>query len=233
MTADLDPQAQIILSGIVGSIAYGLAGPGSDIDRLGFFALPTLRLLGLVQPQPSVVSAKPDSTMHEVGKAVSLLLACNPTVTELLWLPEDLYEVQTPLGRELIALRGSLLSANKVKSAYLGYATQQLRKLASGDEPACAGQRPRVAKHARHLMRLVHQGYDLYTTGRMSVRLADPQRHLDFGEQVAERPDRAAQFMAQAEERFAGARSVLPQAPDEAAAQDWLLGVRKALWLER
>jgi uncharacterized protein len=231
MTTQLDPGAQVLLSGIVGSTAYGLSGPGSDVDRLGFFALPTLRLLGLVPAQLTVVGTKPDIAMHEAGKAVSLLLSGNPTVTELLWLPEDLYETRTPLGAQLIAMRGSFLSAAKVKDAYLGYATQQLRKLAAKyEEPIAPDRRPRIAKHARHLIRLVDQGYDLYATGRMAVRLADPQRYLDFGEQAADQPDRARELIARAEERFAAARSVLPDQPDTSAAESWLLDVRRALW---
>lgn len=31
----------MLLAGIVGSTAYGLAGPDSDVDRLGVFAVPT------------------------------------------------------------------------------------------------------------------------------------------------------------------------------------------------
>lgn len=227
----LEPGARVLLSGIVGSTAYGLSGPGSDLDRLGFFALPTLRLLGLTPPRPSVVGTDPDFAMHEAGKAVSLLLSGNPTVTELLWLPEDLYETRTPLGAELIALRASFQSAAKVKSAYLGYATQQLRKLAAKSAgPVAAEQRPHVAKHARHLMRLVDQGYDLYTTGEMSVRLADPQRYLDFGEQVADRPSAAQEMMDRAQERFAAARGALPEQPDTAAVEAWLLRVRRRFW---
>lgn len=88
----------ILLSGVVGSTAYGLAGPDSDVDRLGIFAVPTLSLLGLTPPEESHVTSKPDTTLHEAGKAARLMLAGNPTVTELLWLPDDLYEVRTPLA---------------------------------------------------------------------------------------------------------------------------------------
>jgi len=79
-------------------------------------------------------------------------------------------------------------------------------------------------------MRLVDQGHELYTTGTVTIRLPDPERYLAFGEQVAADPEAARPFMAAAEERFATARSVLPQEPDSAAAEDWLLRVRKAFW---
>jgi hypothetical protein len=217
----------VLLSGVVGSTAYGLAGPGSDVDRLGMFAAPTLALLGLHTPRDSRVTTQPDVTFHEAGKLARLVLGGNPTASELLWLPEDLYEVRSPLGDEAIALRTAFLSAGRVHDAYLGYATQQFRKLLSRD-PSRTSEK--IAKHARHLMRLVEQGYELYTTGQVTVRLADPERVRSFGERVVADPEAARPFMAEAEERFATARGVLPGEPDTKAVEDWLLRVRRAFW---
>src|SRR3954452_3424124 len=124
----------ILLSGIIGSTAYGLAREGSDVDRLGMFAAPTETLLGLHTPKESHVSTAPDRTLHEAAKWCRLALAGNPTVMELVWLPVGLYEVLTPLGEELIGIRTSFLSAQRVRDAYLGYAVQQFRRLeARGD----------------------------------------------------------------------------------------------------
>ena len=224
-------QGEVLLGGIVGSTAYGLAGPASDVDRLGMFALPTLDLLRLDTPQESHVSKNPDATFHEAGKAVRLFLSGNPTAMELLWLPDDLYETRTPLGDEAIALRSAFLSAQRTKAAYMGYATQQFRKLQLRDEGSSRAEPGRIAKHARHLMRLVEQGFELYTTGRMQIRLTDPERYLAFGERVEADPRAAAPFMAAAEERFASARTVLPSEPDYAAAEAWLIKIRKHFWL--
>lgn len=217
----------LLLAGVVGSTAYGLAGPDSDIDRLGMFAAPTISLLGLSRPAESQVTTKPDATYHEAGKAARLILAGNPTAGELLWLPEDCYETRTPLGDEAIALRSSFLSAKRTRDAYLGYATQQFKKLIGRDEP-----NRRTEKHARHLMRLVNQGYELYTTGRLRITIDDPEPYFAFGERVAKDPQAAAPFMAEAEQRFASARTVLPNEPDYAAVEAWLLRVRKAFWSE-
>lgn len=228
---ELPDGATVLLSGIVGSTAYGLDGPDSDVDRLGMFAVPTLRLLGLSDIVESCVSTKPDATFHEVGKAARLMLSGNPTVTELLWLPDDLYETRTAHGSEAVAIRASFLSAKRVHDAYLGYATQQFRKLLSrGHGSFSADTRKRTAKHARHLMRLVDQGYDLYTSGSMTVRLADPGRYLDFGDRVAADPQVAVPFMADAEARFGSARSALPVEPGRAVVEDWLLRVRRTFW---
>ncbi|MDH6454784.1 MULTISPECIES: nucleotidyltransferase domain-containing protein [unclassified Streptomyces] len=210
----------ILLSGVVGSTAYGLARAGSDVDRLGLFAAPTETLLGLHTPKESHVTTAPDRTLHEAAKWCRLALGGNPTVMELVWLPDELYEVRTPLGDELIAIRGSFLSARRVRDAYLGYAAQQFRKLESraGDH--------RTAKHARHLKRLCHQGLELYATGRLAVRVEDPEEYHRFGAAVAADPASARSLLARYETAFAETRSVLPDRPDEAPAEAWLRRVR-------
>ncbi|MFI6249025.1 DNA polymerase beta superfamily protein [Streptomyces sp. NPDC051016] len=218
----------VLLSGIVGSTAYGLAGPGSDFDRLGIYAVPTEQLHGLHWPSESHVFTEPDRTLHEVAKWCRLALGGNPTVMELVWLPPELYEVRTSLGNELIDIRRSLLSAKRVRDAYLGYATQQFRRLENrGDGSFSADTRKRNAKHARHLKRLCHQGLELYTTGRLTIRVDDPQEYHDFGEQVAtEGADAARPLLAEYEAAFDRNRSVLPGQPDETAAEAWLFRVR-------
>lgn len=222
-----------LLHGIVGSTAYGLAGPDSDVDRLGTYAAPTEAFHGLHPPvgkAASTVTTNPDITHHEVGKFAALALAGNPTVFELLWLPDDLYEIRTRLGDDLIGIRTAFLSAPRVRDAYLGYATQQFRKLeARGDGTFSADTAKRTAKHARHLARLIHQGRDLFTTGRLSVVLDDPAWYLAFGERVAAGDiDHARALLADAEADFDRCRSPLPNRPDETTVERWLLQVRRA-----
>jgi uncharacterized protein len=212
---------ETLLAGVVGSTAYGLAHAGSDVDRLGMFAVPTEDLHGLHRPKESVVTSSPDSTFHEAGKAVRLMLSSNPTAGELLWL--ESYDTRTALGEELIGLRRSLYSARAVRSAYLGYADQQFRKLL-GHGPE---QRAKSAKHARHLVRLLHQAEQLHTTGELTLRLADPDGVRRLGEAIADDPDRARPLLARAEAVLDGP-GVLPDAPDEAAAEAWLRRVRRA-----
>ncbi|MFH9859395.1 DNA polymerase beta superfamily protein [Streptomyces sp. NPDC017202] len=218
----------ILLSGVVGSTAYGLAHAGSDVDRLGLFAAPTEELHGLHPPKESHVSTAPDRTLHEAAKWCRLALGGNPTVTELVWLPDELYEVRTPLGDELVGIRTTFLSARRVRDAYLGYATQQFRRLLGrGDGSFSADTRKRTAKHARHLKRLCGQGYELYTTGTLSIRVDDPESFHRFGEQVAADPDAALPLLRRYEAAFDEARSVLPEHPDERAADAWLRKVRR------
>ncbi|GAA3210445.1 hypothetical protein GCM10020256_08510 [Streptomyces thermocoprophilus] len=145
---------------------------------------------------------------------------------ELVWLPDALYEVRTPLGDELIGIRGSFLSARRVRDAYLGYAGRQFRKLvakAGRDAPP-----RRTAKHARHLKRLCTQGFELYATGRLTVRVDDPDAYHRFGEEVAADPSAAEPLLRRFEDAFAATRSVLPELPDERPAEAWLRRVRRS-----
>jgi hypothetical protein len=221
----------ILLQGVVGSTAYGLAGPDSDIDRLGVFAWNTARLFSMTKPRDSMVSTHPDVTMHEVEKAARLILSGNPTASEILYL--DSYEIRAPLGAELIGIRSAFLSASRTKAAYLGYATQQFKKLLARGDGSFDSDIParRASKHARHLMRLVDQGYELYTTGNLRIRLDNPQKYLDFGEAVAADPQAAVPFMAAAEDRFNAAKTVLPDEPRTPVVQSWLNRVRAEYYI--
>ena len=218
-------QLSVLLLGVIGSTAYGLAGPDSDLDRLGVFAVPTAELHGLERPTESAVTHEPDVTLHEAAKFCRLALAGNPTVTELLWLPPGSTRCVRRWGDELIALRRGFLSARRVREAYLGYATKQFRLLANRG----GGYDPRVAKHARHLMRLCHQGLHAYRTGEIQVELADPRAFHDFGERVAAGDLGAARAMlAEHEAGFAATTTPLPDAPDVAPVEAWLRRVRLA-----
>lgn len=217
----------VLLAGVVGSTAYGLAGPDSDVDRLGVYAAPTIAFHGLHPPvgkAATIVQHEPgDATYHEAGKFAALCLSGNPTVTELLWL--DSYEIATNLGRDLVNIRGAFLSAKRVRDAYFGYATAQFKRLLDTGQFQ-SKMRARAAKHGRHLLRLLDQGYGLYSTGKLTIRVTDPSWYIDNGNRIAENPEHARQFLADAEEKFNTTRSPLPDRPDEATVERWLHHVR-------
>lgn len=222
----------IILDGVVGSNAYGLATPESDVDRLGIYLEPTKSFLGLLPPTPkssTTVTNSPDRTLHELGKFVKLALQMNPTVTELLWLPE--YTTQTHVGRALVKRREQFLSSKLTRAAYLGYATQQLIRLRDrGDGSFGSDLRKRTEKHARHIYRLVLQGFEMWSTGSLTVKMEPEhvQNCREFGADVAGGNVSAAeQAIKQAEEMFDSTESVLPEYPDQQNQIDqWLVDVR-------
>lgn len=226
------PVPNLLLAGTVGSVAYGLAGPGSDVDTFGVFAHPTRALVDLHAPADTVTQTGPDRTLHEARKLCGLALAGNPNSMEFLWLPPDLYQERTPLGDQLIDIRAAFLSAPRVRDAYLGYAAGQLKRLTGRCGPDVAhATRKRSAKHARHLARLIGQGLRLYKTGELQVRIDNPEWIRDFGQRVADgRVDEAKQLLAAAEHMFKIACSPLPDQPDEGLVREWLSAVRTTHW---
>lgn len=222
-----------LLQGVVGSTAYGLATDDSDVDQIGIFACDTVDLHGIKKPTESIVSHNPDLTMHEVGKYCRLALAGNPTIMELMWLPNVMYTHMTPLGQALIKIRSTFLSAQNVRNAYLGYAMQQFHKLElRGDGSFSADLRKRTAKHARHLLRLCQQGYTLYTTGRLEIVLQHPKDFHEFGDRVANGDiELARRELQHYENAFSVNTPMIPDKSDATHAERWLQDVRREFYV--
>lgn len=260
--ADLNlPERAIpLLAGVVGSTAYGLNTPGSDIDYAAVYAWPTRDLVGMATPAspdtpiPESVHVpkthnlyltpgdqrrgdanrppgdRPDLTAHEARKFLTLVLNGNPSVTEMLWLPDYLH--CNAHARALIGIREHLSAGPMIRRTYLGYATGQFKRLHErGDGSFSADTRKRTAKHARHLLRLCRQGFDFYTTGVLTVRVENPEEYHEFGEQVAGGELEVAQAMLAFYDAAFGARpSALPEQPDRDLAAAWLAALREHYW---
>lgn len=213
----------IILKGVVGSTAYGLATPESDVDYAGIYAVDTQELFGLKAVVETHVTKGPDTTMHEVRKFCALAIQCNPSILELLWL--GAYETLTPLGSTLIAIRNHFLSAQRVKAAYLGYATQQMGRMERA-EPG-PDKAAKVAKHARHVARLLHQGYQLYRTSTLPVKLDNAEAVRFIGQQAGDGDfELLRRYFASHEDKFNANPSPLPEKPDTQVIDNWLHEVR-------
>jgi len=224
-------KGHILLEGIVGSTAYGSATENSDVDKLGMFAAPTDDFLGLGNPTASIVKTNPDKTLHEARKWCRLALKCNPTAMELAWLPDDLYEIRTDLGEQLIEIRDAFLSRQAVRNAYLGYATQQLAKLKATTLKMDSHERPEAVrdrrhKHARHVVRLLSQGTGLHANKFLEVRLDKPELIWGMGEEVVADPRYGDSLLKAAEELF-DEPGVLPEEPSVTDVEDWLFAVRR------
>lgn len=212
-----------ILRGIHGSTAHGLAREGSDEDFLGAYVMQTRDLVGLSTPSQAQLTYSGhdpfDFTYHEIGKYMNLALKANPTALELLWL--ESYTDTTMFGRELVARRNEFLSAEAVRNAFKGYAMEQMTKARNGNLTA---QR---AKNARHMFRLLDLGYQLKTTGDMTLRVANPQRFFDLEDMTV------TQWMTDFEKeltKFEEAPNVLPAEPNRAGLNDLLVKFRKTQW---
>lgn len=219
----------LILQGVVGSMAYGLAREGSDVDLLGVFVAPTVQVAGLDwsprRESRVTVTVGPDSCAHEVGKFLRLALQCNPTLLELLWLPADGLTVSDEWGHDLRRLRTAVLSERAVRAAYGGYARQQAGKLAARDGQSFSSEtKNRTVKHARHLLRLLRQGRELLEAGALSVHVGDPADYFAFDSMSV---GGMLEVYAREDALFGAARSVLPAEPDRVSVRRYLDRVRR------
>lgn len=110
-----------------GSTAYGLARAGSDLDLKGVVVGPRAWYFGH-RGGPEQLTLGPDHVRFEVRKLLRLLANANPTVLELLFVPEAMHRALTPEGERLLAAREAFLS-RKVGESFGGYALGQLRRI--------------------------------------------------------------------------------------------------------
>lgn len=211
-----------ILQGVVGSQAHGLATADSDVDLLGVYSHPTDLFWNLSKPSETITGTDPDHTAHELEKFLRLAAKANPTVLEVLWLPEFVQK-EDHWGDYLLSLRTSVLSTRHVTNAYLGYAESQFRKLIQRDDSFSSGTRKRTNKHARHLFRLLEQGKGILETGELLVKLPD----ISFYETISDMtiPQIQEAYLERYED-FMDVKSVLPDEPGWDALNDYLLAYR-------
>lgn len=208
---------------VVGSRAYGLAGPDSDTDRRGIYAVPAPLFWGLDKPPSHVEGPLEEQFSWELERCCELALQANPTVLECLWSP--LVERSTDVGQALLALRPAFLSRQLART-YGDYARDQLGRL----EGALARTGQVRWKQAMHMLRLLLAGAHVLRTGQILVDVADHRAELlavKAGElsweAVRDRAARLAEDLAAAAEG-----SALPTGPNRAAVSDFLVSTRRA-----
>jgi predicted nucleotidyltransferase len=219
----------VLLQGVVGSRAYGLHTDASEEDYLGVFLAPTIEVLGMrahTITTQTLTSTHPDSTVHELGKFVSLALRCNPTILELLFLPE--YSVRTPSGLALVDARSAFLSEPAVRAAYGGFATAQARKISFKEASS------RTKKYARHCARLLLQGSELLTAGRITMDVSAHREQLfALGELAVMNPLKFKQHFEGALATFEQLPSSLPEEPDHARIEELVRSIRLGALIRR
>lgn len=216
----------VLLRGLVGSHAYGMAHANSDEDRLGIFVAPTLEIAGLNWHDKKATKSRtnPDITMHEVGKFLRLALKGNPTITELLWLPG--FEIISDWGQVIVGLRLDLLSHKAIKNSYLGYATSQAKRLERRGDSFSSDTRSRTAKHGKHMLRLLRQARKLALTGQLTVAVDDPWFYDQFNHMSVEQMLRVyEEEIRLTEEAFS--HSVLPEEPNRETVEGTLREIRR------
>lgn len=162
--AGTDLYERVIYRCVIGSQAYGLADPESDVDRRGIF-LPTADLHWSLYGVPEQLeNHETQETYWELQKFLMLALKANPNVLECLYTP--LVEKATPLAEELLAMKSIFLS-RLVYQTYNGYVMSQFKKM-----QADLRNHGQVKwKHVMHLIRLLLSGIGVLRDGFVPVKV--------------------------------------------------------------
>ncbi len=217
----------IIYRCVVGSRAYGLDDDASDTDRRGIYLPPAdlhWSLYGVPEQLEDEVSR---DTYWELQKFLVLALKANPNILECLATP--LVEHATPLAQELRSMQDVFVS-RLIYQTYNGYVLSQFKRMEQ--DLRTKGEIKR--KHAMHLIRLLLAGTKALREGIIPVQVEQYREELlaiKRGEMAWEDVNR---WRLQLHHDFDAAYAVttLPERPDYARANAFLLRARRAMAFE-
>lgn len=228
--AGLAVPGRVLFMQVAGSTAYGLAVEGSDVDYVGVYVAPTRAVLGLGDVLGTATTgddAKPDATVHEVGKFAMLLLKGNPSLLETLYVADD-YEA-ADLWEELRERRQAFLSERAVKQI-LGFCQGQMRRL-EANGGLRRGKRGADAKWAYHMLRLVGYAESIVAGDEITVRAigATRDRLLAVRRGEYDHSYLVAEVRRRIDAVDASKPWGLPAEGDRAFLDDWLVRVRETM----
>lgn len=121
----------LIFKAYRGSHARGMSTPESDVDFIGCWVAPLEHYFGFGQSDSYQNNTIADDVVfYEFRKLVKLLADSNPNVLEILWTPQNKFQIYTPIFEKLRNNRNLFLS-KKIYTTFTGYATGQLKRLTS------------------------------------------------------------------------------------------------------
>jgi len=184
-----------ILCGYRGSVAHGTYRRDAtldDVDIIGVHVAPIQHYLGFRRKQQETVDrfeGKWDIVSHEARKYINLLYKNNPNVMDLLWLPDEMILCETIEGRVLRNNRDKFLS-KQAYHAFKGYAYSQYENLEKDTFGGYMGAARKElvrqvgfdSKSASHLIRLLGQGVEWLTDGRVTLPRPNAGLLLDIKE---------------------------------------------------
>jgi uncharacterized protein len=213
----------IIYRCVVGSRAYGLDDDASDTDLRGIYLPPAELHWSLYGIPEQLEQDETQECYWELQKFIVLALKANPNVLECLYTP--LVELATPLAQELLEMR-SLFLSQLVYQTYGGYVLSQFKKL----EQDLRNHDQIRWKHAMHLIRLLLSGITLLKEGVVPVRMEEhrPQLLAIKHQQMAWAEVDAWRLRLHQEFDEAFTKTELPERPDYAKANDFLIRARRS-----
>ncbi len=241
-----------ILRSVVGSGVHGIAIAGTDDhDEMGVYIEPPEYLLGVEQhrqdyiwrTQPEGVRSghgDTDLVLYSLQKYLRLAIKGNPTVMLPLFAPEESLVIVTPLGEELRELRASFLS-QQAAERFLGYMRSQHERML-GQSKRNVPNRPELiekhgwdVKYGSHALRLAHQGFEIASTGWLTLPMPEVERQRVLAVKRGEVPRdevsaEITRLETQVRDLLDTGRTPLPAAADFDAITKWTISAQRRHW---
>lgn len=122
-----------------------------------------------------------DLTIYSMRKFLRLAMHGNPTVLNLLFVPQSMWVSGNANGLQLQEL-APLIVSRQAGKRYLGYLEAQRQRLL-GERGQKRSNRPELeekygfdTKYAMHIVRLGYQGVELLETGKITFPMAEPTK---------------------------------------------------------
>lgn len=210
----------------VGSRAFGLAVEDSDIDLRGIYLPPARLHWSLFKPpeQLDFADDNGDEVYWELEKFLKLALRANPNVLETLWTPLVLHA--DAVAERLRQMREAFISRHLYKT-YSGYVLSQSRRMAK----AHAKTGTYKAKHAMHLIRLLHSGIEALRSGQIRIDVGEHREELLAIRSGAWSFEQATAAALALDQRFQEAyrQTTLPEQPDYRRVDEFLIWARRRM----
>jgi len=214
----------VIYRCVVGSQAFGLARPDSDVDRRGIYLPPADLQWSLYGVPEQLENREREEVFWELQKFLVLALKANPNVLECLHTP--MVEAVEPPADELLAVRHIFLS-KLVYQTYNGYVLSQFKRL----ERDLRTRGEIRWKHAMHLIRLLLSGVMILREGLVPLDVGvDRERLLAIRDGLLPWEEVEA-WRLELHRRFDRAfeQTSLPERPDYARANVFLVNARRSM----
>lgn len=230
---------EVILEVRAGSHLYGTNTPESDVDIRGIVLPRIEEIIGLDRFEQKEKHGDEDVLYYSLPRYIQLLMKGNPNVIEWLFATPAGYTWVSGPGFDLLE-NGHRFLSKKFGLAALGYLNGQTKRMHSGGPTGQLGAKRKATvekygydtKNAGHAVRLAREITELFDTGSLNVRRKD----RDFLIAIRNGSlslDSAMNIIneetAKAEAAFEANKAGLPEEPDKAWANAFLIRVQRGI----
>lgn len=172
----------------MGSHAYGINGPNSDIDIYGFCVPPIEYLLphtaghiegfgrqqnSFEQFQVDHIEESYDISIYNIAKFLHLCMDNNPNMIDCLFVPDDCIIYKSPIS-DLILKNRNLFLHKGCYFRFMGYSASQLKKIKNknpeGKRKVIVDKFGYDVKYGSHLYRLADECEQILKTENLDLR---------------------------------------------------------------